>query len=156
MLHRGDTVMQDGSQPERRSCSEMSTSAGHVDGSVEEKERLMSITSSQETKEGVTIHPISKSSADHVTQGRPSKNIGLCLDCGNPVSCPPGRGRPRSLCHSCRVKKCKECGSVFERVYRSDKKKDAGVFCSRGCFFVHRRKKINEEGQAGGEEGGGM
>lgn len=107
----------------------------------------MSTTSSQETKGGATTPQTSKFSVDPATQGRLSRNTGLCLECGNPVSCPPGRGRPRSLCRSCRVKRCRECGSVFERVYRSDKKKDAGVFCSRGCFFVHRKKRIviNEE-----------
>lgn len=100
----------------------------------------MLIISSPEIVEEVTIHQISKHSAGDATQGRRSKNTGLCVECGSPVSCPPGRGRPRSLCRECRVKRCKECGSVFERVYRSDKKKDAGVFCSRGCFFTHKRK----------------
>jgi hypothetical protein len=126
----------------------MLTNAGLVVGSASRKVRLMSTTSSRETEEGVMNTQTSKSSADHVTQERLSRNTGLCLECGNPVSCPPGRGRPRALCHSCRVKKCKECGSLFERVYRSDKTKDAGVFCSRGCFFTHRKKRINDDGSS--------
>lgn len=87
---------------------------------------------------------ISKSCAEPVMQEKPSRNTGLCLECGSAITCPPGRGRPRSLCDSCRTKKCKECGNTFVRVYRSDKKKDAGVFCSRGCFFVNRKKRIAE------------
>lgn len=145
MQHREVTAMPDGLQSGRESSSGMPTNAGHVVGSARKRVRLMSITSSQETKEEVTRDQTSKSSADPVTQGKLYKNTGLCLECGSPISCPPGRGRPRSLCHSCRVRKCKECGSLFERVYRSDKKKDAGVFCSRGCFFVHRKKKITDD-----------
>jgi hypothetical protein len=137
--------MLDGFQSGKGSYCEMLTNADRVVGSALRRVRLMSTTSSQETKEEVTKDQTSKFSADPATQGRPYKNTGLCLECGSPVSCPPGRGRPRSLCHSCRVRKCKECGSLFDRVYRSDKKKDAGVFCSRGCFFTHRKKKIVED-----------
>jgi hypothetical protein len=137
--------MQDGLLSGRESSCEMPTNADHVVGSAHKRVRLMSITSSQEIKEEVTKDQISKSCAGHATQGKLYRNTGLCLECGSPVSCPPGRGRPRSLCHSCRVRKCKECGSSFERIYRSDKKKDAGVFCSRGCFFTHRKKKINDD-----------
>ena len=91
------------------------------------------------------MNQISRFSADPVTQGKPLKNTGLCIECGSSVSSPPGRGRPRSLCDSCRMRKCRECGTTFARVYRSDKSKDAGVFCSRGCFFVNRKKKITNE-----------
>jgi len=120
----------------------MLISAGLVVGSALKRERLMLTTSSREIREEVMKDQISKSSADRVTQGRHSKNTGLCLECGSMISCPPGRGRPPSLCESCRTRKCKECGNTFIRVYRSDKKKDAGVFCSRGCFFVNRKKKV--------------
>jgi hypothetical protein len=87
------------------------------------------------------IRPTSNASANPVTLGKPLRNSGLCVECGEVVVVPPARGRPSALCHKCRVKTCQYCGLVFFRQFRSDASKDAGKYCSRGCAFTARRGK---------------
>jgi hypothetical protein len=98
-------------------------------------------TSPQKRPEAAMIQPTSNASANPVTHARPFKNSGLCVECGEVVVAPPGRGRPPALCHKCRIKTCSYCGMVFFRQFRSDAAKDAGKYCSRGCAFAARRSQ---------------
>ena len=97
-------------------------------------------TSSQSQPEAAMIRPTSNASANPVTPGKPLKNSSICVECGGITVAPPGRGRPQALCQTCRVKTCLFCGLVFFRQFRSDSKKDAGKYCSRGCAFAARKK----------------
>lgn len=85
------------------------------------------------------IRPTSNASVSHAMLGKPLKNSGLCVECGEVVVAPPARGRPPALCHKCRVRTCQYCCLVFFRQFRSDATKDAGKYCSRGCAFAARR-----------------
>ena len=61
-----------------------------------------------------------------------------CVKCGRLFRLPP-TAAPRR-CPACTETRCAECGRLFHRDYRKDRKKDAGVYCCKGCYWAARRK----------------
>ena len=71
-------------------------------------------------------------------EGPYNKREKQCTVCGQAFTPAPKSTAMR--CPACRISRCTQCGRDFERPHRSDSSKDAGKFCCKGCYWVHRRR----------------
>lgn len=62
--------------------------------------------------------------------------IAVCNKCGEGFAarCPTGPV-PRT-CYSCRSRVCLHCGITFDRKPKKDAAKDAGLYCTKTCYFA--------------------
>jgi hypothetical protein len=140
------TARSSGSPFARRSFSATPGRASTAVASAPASRRRPSITSSQSPRGEQMTRPTFNASACHATPARAPGRTALCVECSKPVTTPPARGRPPALCLTCRVRRCKCCGRDFSRGWRSNKGSDAGLFCSRGCYYTWRRSNKPKPG----------